>query len=565
LIASKLNPSGLQKGRGHGSADALLDSLRVLASGDAAGIHRVTKAHVGDMNMKNLTASKLARALGLTKATPKPGHVKLSATPKEGKGMVMGGAPPPPPPPRSYQMGESTHPSDSVSAFRRTLGSSGIRGPQGVGVANVQSVPSVGWSMSAGGMGPGGHDSITLEGTDYLFPISSTLAGGAAGSVISSYRVNPRTLNLPRLSAMATLFERYYFEHFEVIYVSACASSINGGMVMYFERDPEDVLPTSNDARLTAAFGHQGVIATNWWTGTTCVLPPNPGDYFIDAGTESRLSNQAIFRALVEINGTPGVQPGLFMVRYKCRLWQSKIDGSIANSALFMASGVSGFTAAVPFGTGALTEASNSVGGFVTYASTGIFTMASGYPAFLVTVRVIGTVMSAFVTTLTNLSATPLPASACVPASYSAFNSTATSGTYYAYYSVTDPTLVSTYAIALTATTVTAAEVMITPIRVGTFPTLMKQLSRRVDQAERELRLARKEIQSSLLEMKASGDDPSGESEVQTIVSPSSPSSRRSSIEYIDSRGLMIPMVERSDSKHHGSSSRTSSRKGNGK
>jgi hypothetical protein len=359
---------------------------------------RITEHAIAAKKSSNLSPEKLLKLI--TGNQPKPGHVRLGPEKKE---QTSGGAPPPPPPPPQggqvstlpqfksppkiqYKVAESLAPDHVIADSRTIVGSS-------VGVSSLQNLPSVGWSWNAGSNGPGGHDSITIEGTDFYRPITNAEIKQAAGNniIANGVPVNPLFLNLPRLNALAVLFERFHFEHFEFIYCQACSSAVTGGMVGYFERDPDDSQPDGLLARLQSAFSHTGVAATQYWTGCRWVLPPNPGDYFVDSGSENRLVYQGIFRLLNEVASTSSEAPGILMVRYKCRLWQSKFDGSTGSSAPSLSWTIaSGLSAANPLGIGAFTAGSKTTwtGPYITATTTqSFFCVPAGYAAVYVTFR----------------------------------------------------------------------------------------------------------------------------------------------------------------------------------
>jgi hypothetical protein len=197
----------LQKGKGKSSnGNALTRELMELYNQTKAGTggKYVVDKLVGralPSSYKHLSVDEVARALHLTKAKPREGYKKLSAEKKE-TGVPSGD----PIPPKEYAVQGSLAPPESHAEARSVVGSS-------VGVALLSDMPSVGWTPSIDPRGKGGHDSITLEGTDYYRAISNTEIKQAAGNNIipTGVPINPAHLGLPRLAALAHLFERFEF------------------------------------------------------------------------------------------------------------------------------------------------------------------------------------------------------------------------------------------------------------------------------------------------------------------------------------------------------------------
>jgi hypothetical protein len=434
---------------------------------------------------------------------PRSGFKKLSAVPS--------GPPPTPPSGGSLQVAQPIvkpiQYANRVSQHPPAVGR-GLAAPlYSVGVAMSSPIPPVGWTVHSNVPGHGGNDSIVIEGTDFLAKVGKeTSIDSAAGSLLNVHYVNPKTLALPRLSALSALFERFHFEHFEIIYCQAAPSSLGGGMVMYYERDPDDSFPGGLEMRIRSAFGHQGVTTTNYWTSASCVLPSNPGEYFVDSGPENRLVYQGIFRALSEVPATDPAQPGVFMVRYRCRLWQSKIDGDTPSSAFFAASNaLPTCTAALPFGTGSTTYATQSSTNFCELLKTtsdSAVLFSPEYPAYWVSFRFQGAAATTASLTLSNLAITPTDQYLGMSA-----GSGTTEYVYGNLYIVQDPsrTMQTTFMrISLaTFTTPTASLVRVVPVQYSVASMIerrllgkLKKASDTMDELKREIAMLTEEKKS---------------------------------------------------------------------
>jgi len=441
----------------------------------------------------------LASKIDLRKLLPKkakPGMRKISALPRNESGPVVSS--------------ESTGALVSVarpkilrsqsSKLSVGLGSSGQISAV-AGVAQTIETPTVGWTMTSGGGGPGGHDSICLEGTDFLDSVRPSTS--APGTVINQFYLNPRFLGLQRLAQMAALFERFHFEHFEMVYCQATPTSTSGGMVCFYELDPDDLLPQGLNAALRAAFGHYGVGTTNYWTGARFVLPPNPGEYFCDPGVEGRLVYQGIFTALVEVACNLSSTTGVWMCRYKCRLWQSKLDSSANNSLITVGNGdATTATNTYPFGTsGAIAYSTLSAGDYLAAYNVGggasNFVLVPGFSAWKVEIDVKG---ANCLTLLVQSAAGSTTWSHSTPYNLdSDWDSLASSTAEIAYtglWLVDNPNLPASFFVSMTTfTTPSVAKFRFTPVSYSTFANKKASLEAKLSKLAKSLSSVKQQVE----------------------------------------------------------------------
>jgi hypothetical protein len=294
---------------------------------------------------------------------------------------------------------------------------------------------------------------------------------------------------------------------------------------------------------LQSAFGHYGVHATQYWTGARFVLPPNPGDYYTDAGPENRLVYQGKFMLLNEVASSSSETPGVLMVRYKVRLWQSKLDGTAGSvGPNFNGSFANTLTAANPLGTGTYTAGTNSSWVGPTFSATStdsVITFPSGLQAFFVLIRASGAACTTWTFSDTNLTLD----------STDYFDQEAgSSGTVYMVsrvYTIDDSSLASTLSVHLTTfTTPSATRVVLIPLRWKTSLTIEKEIRRDIGRLEASARSLRERLM--LLEVESDHDQDSKYSaldEKQSLLtappSPTTPRSDKVLSEYVD----LLPRV----------------------
>jgi len=216
-------------------------------------------------------------------------------------------------------------------------------------------MPAMGYSTH---VGTHGKDSITVKGSDYVAVITSALADQEAGSTIITLDINPRNLGLQRLQALSSLYEQFEID-IEFVYAPAVGSDTKGGFVCYFEMDPDDSLAPGLSERLKNAYGHAGVTTGNWWTPMVVRMPKKKGKFYVDAGNEPRMTTQARFQMLVEIDGNPTTDVGVLYCTYTCHLFRSKLDStSVGNGSYWSGRYQNGTaTAALPIALSGLNPA----------------------------------------------------------------------------------------------------------------------------------------------------------------------------------------------------------------
>lgn len=167
---------------------------------------------------------------------------------------------------------------------------------------------------------------IEIQGQDYLCKLDIATTD-AIGKILKSVPVTPQAFTSTKLATFAGMYEKFKFNKFSVHIVNASANTKDGGMLGFYEMDPDDALPSGAEALLRAGYAHKGH-ATNAYIPTSWHMPPQTvktQDFFVDPGTDDRLNIQAIFNLAVENTFSAAVHATLF-IEYDLTLFQEKWD-----------------------------------------------------------------------------------------------------------------------------------------------------------------------------------------------------------------------------------------------
>lgn len=132
------------------------------------------------------------------------------------------------------------------------VNSSGLNMPRGVASVQARTEPSVG---------------KTVTGNDHIGSIP--VQGKPAGTVLLEFLVEPRSV--ARLAREAETMQRIVWEHFSLSVKSRSGTNLNGGYLVAFVADPDDVLPDTDRVKYLAA--NRNYNATNFFS--SCTVPGN--------------------------------------------------------------------------------------------------------------------------------------------------------------------------------------------------------------------------------------------------------------------------------------------------
>jgi hypothetical protein len=331
----------------------------------------------------------------------------------------------------------------------------------------------------------GGSDSITIHGTDYLTTINGTKLDDAVGTTIYKIVINPKEIGVNRLKNFSKLFERYHMK-IKIKYNQATTTEKIGSMIGYFELDVDDDPPPATQEGVIEAFGHTGNRSTSYWRNCEWTMPSRAStdELWVDAGTEERLVNQAIFYLLVEVPAGDTSDPGTLSVDWECRLWQSKTDSVDEEVSGFLRQNPEDYgtcTNLLPFGDSvfALSGSNPGIVSNCTYSDSGgnsrwTFGEYENATQYLIYHNISGT----------GLGNTATAASNFVYGDIGVSTSTASLNSHVRYGTITDTSLPWHYEFSLTtATTIDAAEIVFIPIRAYV-PAGVKHLTNAIKNGE---------------------------------------------------------------------------------
>jgi len=132
-----------------------------------------------------------------------------------------------------------------------------------------------------------GHDFVgTLEITDTA----------EAGDLVFGLSINPVDLGFPALTVETQLHQQYLFRQFAIHMVNTVGAFINGDVLGWFDRDPDEIIP-EGDAAIQIGY-YKGGSSGAFKKGHTWHMPHYPDLpllYCRDISSDQRLVNQAEF------------------------------------------------------------------------------------------------------------------------------------------------------------------------------------------------------------------------------------------------------------------------------
>jgi hypothetical protein len=159
--------------------------------------------------------------------------------------------------------------------------------------------------------------------------------GTQKGDLLYRLDLSPATLE-PWLSKMSN-FEKYRFKNVFISYKPTCAATETGGIVGFFEWDP-DLPLTLNQGEDSVAdsMAHQSAMLTSVWSPATFhynnAEEPDE-EWFVDpAGREKRLTTQGIFTLVAASDFASALSAGQLLVAYEIEFMipevRSAVDGT---------------------------------------------------------------------------------------------------------------------------------------------------------------------------------------------------------------------------------------------
>jgi hypothetical protein len=169
------------------------------------------------------------------------------------------------------------------------------RGPRATGMIGVASRARNMMRPMATKTARDGH-MCRFRGTDFLTSISIGGTAAAAGDVLYTTVVNPKTLGVSRLATVSALWERYKFRSLKFRYEPVAPTTTAGQLLGYVDYDTyDDPTGVAGVQNLQRAAAHYGESPVELWSRTFWEIKDvDPlTDLYVDSdGTDPRWTNQ---------------------------------------------------------------------------------------------------------------------------------------------------------------------------------------------------------------------------------------------------------------------------------
>lgn len=156
---------------------------------------------------------------------------------------------------------------------RQGSGSSSTSVPKGAPVAVMSAVKE------------SGTDSATVAGVDRLAHVED-ISQFSHGQVVFDEVVSSSSFT--RLSVIAAAYQKVKFRKIVFRVVPMLSTSINGGYVAAFVRDPADIPPPKSADLLNWITSQRGSITTKWWQSCQISVPVSDRTYYTSTSEEVR-------------------------------------------------------------------------------------------------------------------------------------------------------------------------------------------------------------------------------------------------------------------------------------
>jgi len=217
---------------------------------------------------------------------------------------------------------------------------------------------------------------FNIKGTDWLSDVTVATTDGE-GKVLYDTLIHPKAFQSTRLSAFASLFDKYIFKRFSVVYHPSAAATVSGAMLGYCDYDPDADVTQTLKENVRKGASHYGMKLTHLFDKEVWSLKEIAKDalFFCDpSGSEDRLVYQGRFLLLCAETTSSSLDSGELTIDFDVDFYISQIENAVVNNqSWYEATGTpTSPTASIPYGSvvGAtgivVTNASNMP---VTYSS----------------------------------------------------------------------------------------------------------------------------------------------------------------------------------------------------
>jgi hypothetical protein len=242
-----------------------------------------------------------------------------------------------------------------------------------------------------------------FRGTDFVTAVTIGGTAAAAGDVLYTAVVNPKTLGVSRLATVSQLWERYKFKRCTFRYVPVANATQTGQVIGYVDYDtydnPTGISGAQNLQRAAAHFGEKP--AQIWQPVNWVIKDVDPlTDLYVDSdGTDPRWTNQGRLVVLAASAIASGVACGNIYMDYDVEFYIPQLEETPTTGSGYCLTGGGTMTQANWLGDAAVQKSWTNLP--ITRALN-VFTFPAG--SYLVAVYREGTVFNALTSTTTGTS-----------------------------------------------------------------------------------------------------------------------------------------------------------------
>lgn len=197
-----------------------------------------------------------------------------------------------------------------------------------------------------------------FKGTDFLTAVTIGASNAAAGDVLYTTVVNPKTLGISRLATVAQLWERYKFKRLRFRYAPVCPSTTAGQLIGYVDYDTyDDPTGISGVQNLQRAAAHYGEKPVQVWQGeekpvSWDIKDIDPlTDLYVDSdGTDPRWTNQGRFVLLAASAVAANTACGNIYLDYDIEFYIPQLEMTPSNGFGFSIVGGGSFSTSAMLG-----------------------------------------------------------------------------------------------------------------------------------------------------------------------------------------------------------------------
>lgn len=182
-------------------------------------------------------------------------------------------------------------------------------------------------------------DSMKIKGRDYIGIVKSPSSGVTVGTNLRTDYLSPGgpMFNGTRLAKFATLYEKYVFRRFKVMYIPMRAATDGGSIGMAFDKDYADSTPNPAEDGLRQYLAYQNATTFPQWSyGEIDVKLTDMQDFYYcnDTGYEGRLVYQGQLYTFAVGNLNSDYNYGTLYAEYEIDFFDPQLENPLDYTTL---------------------------------------------------------------------------------------------------------------------------------------------------------------------------------------------------------------------------------------